>query len=495
MQRLVLVLLLIFPLVPPVHAAPDELLKDVPEEFRGAAARALSGSNGRAFKAAMENLDAEERVGCAFLLAKMPPHHRSKLTEAILTEHVKYAYKARRELAWTKALPEEVFFHYVLPIQSGDEKLEAWRKYFWDEVLPKLKQRRVKSLEQAALEVNRWCGSKVTFKGTPPEDSSPLEVLERGYGRCEEEGIFFNAVARSMGVPARIASTPYWTFKASNHAWCEVFTGDGKRPWHFLGACEPSGKLDQGWFKGDVKRAALVLSRAIGKPEGDQVLSDLGGVSVINSTKYYTLTCEMTLVVKDLAGKPAPGAQLAMYIWNEVGNEPRLYDVFRAKANGEGEFTFDLGPGDYVIQARKGGVSGFAVARSKPGKKATTEIVLGAPAAMSDKEADTGSAALKLVLGAGGKDSAIGICPFGEFPLKPTKTVQLGRRGETLSLSPGLYFVQTGRRKGDSTIHLTLQVVEVKAGKTTTLRIPGKFPKNSRNPDAGGGMYLMSYPR
>ncbi len=495
MRKIVLVLLLLVPLVSPAAAAPDELLKDVPEEFRGAAARALSGSKGRVYRAALIRLDPQERVGAAFLLAKMPPHHRDKLTEEILVEHVKYAYKARRELSWTKALPEEIFLHYVLPIQSGDEKLENWRKYFWNEVLPKLRQRRVKSLEQAALEVNRWCGSKVTFKGTPPEDSSPLEILERGYGRCEEEGIFFNAVARSMGVPARIASTPYWTFKASNHAWCEVFTGEGKRPWHFLGACEPSGKLDQGWFKGDVKRAALVLSRAIGKPEADQVLSDLGGVSVINSTKYYTSTCEMTLVVTNGDGAVVSGARIAMYIWNEVGNDPRLHDVFRSKTNADGEFTFDLGPGDYVIQAAKGGRAGIAVARSKPGKKATTEIVLGAPAAMADKVEDSGRTALKLVLGAGGKDSVVSICPLGDFPLKPKQKVKLEKRGETVPLSPGLYFVQTGRRKGDSTVHLTLQVVEIRAGKTTTLRIPGKFPKNARHPEVGGGVYVMRYPR
>jgi hypothetical protein len=353
----------------------------------------------------------------------------------------------------------------------------------------------VKSLEQAALEVNRWCGSKVTFKGTPPEDSSPLEVLKRGYGRCEEEGIFFNAVARSMGVPARIASTPYWTFKASNHAWCEVYTGEGKRPWHFLGACEPSGKLDQGWFKGDVKRAALVLSRAIGKPGADQVLSDLGGVSVINSTKYYTKTCDMTLVVRDAEGNAVPDAGIAMFIWNEVGNDPRLHDVFRSQTGADGRFTFDLGPGDYVIQAKKGDAVGFAVARSKPGKKAETEIVLGRPAAMSDQVQDSGQTALKLVLGAGAKDSVVGICLLSDFPLAPKQQVQLGKRGETVQLSPGLYFIQTGRRKGDATIHLTLQVVEITAGRTTVLKIPGKFPKSSRKPEVGGGVYVMSYPR
>jgi len=466
----------------------------LPEEWKAGLNRALSATNGPALRAAMAKMDGEEQVGASFLLAHMRPNQTAKLTEAILLEHVRYAYRARRELAWTKKLPEEVFRHYVLPILSGDEKIEAYRKIFWDEALPRLKKKRVKSLEAAALEVNRYCGSKVSFKGTPPEDSSPLEIMKRGYGRCEEEGIFFNAVARSVGVPARVASTPYWTFKASNHAWCEVYTGDGKRPWHFLGACEPSGKLDQAWFKGDVKRAALVLSRAIGKPDGDEILADLGSVSLINSTKYYTKTCRMTLVVRDAGGDTVPGAAVAMYVFNEVGNDPRLHDLFRSKVDAEGKLAFDLGPGDYVVHATSGGEGGFAVARSVIGKKATTEIVIGAPAPVSDGEKD-GATGVRLLLGPGAKDSVAVVSPLDTLPLKAAAKLKVGRSGEVVALSPGRYLVETGRRKGDAAIHMTLQVVDVTDGTTTILRIPGRFPKKARKPDAGGGMFVLLYPR
>jgi hypothetical protein len=481
--------------------ASGDVLSEIPEKYRSGVSRALGGANGAQLRACFEKLEGEERVGYAFLLATMPPHQVRKLTEPILTEHLKYAYKARAELPWAEAVPEGVFHHYVLPILSGDEKVEAWRKLFYEEVSPRLRKKGCRTLTQVAVEVNRWCGSKVSFKGTPPEDSSPLEVMKRGYGRCEEEGIFFNAVARSVGLPARVASTPYWTFKASNHAWCEVYTGAGKkkgaRPWHYLGACEPAGRLDQAWFSNDIKRAALVLSRSIGEPEGDSILARQGSGSVINTTRYYTKTCQMKLVVTDGEGKAVPEAAVAFYIFNEVGNEPYMRSVFESKADEKGEFAFDLGPGDYLVHAQGFSGTGFAVARSAPGKKAECRIVLGrpAPGIGTTGSKSGGASGLRLLLGPGAKDSVAGICSLGTFPLKPERLEKVGRAGLSVDLSPGRYVVQTSRRKGDAAVHLTLQVVEVGEGEVATVAVPGRFPKKPAKGENKTGAYLLTYPR
>jgi Transglutaminase-like superfamily len=495
-----LILLFVVSTAPPTFGA-DDILGQIPEVYRSGVSRALSGGNGRALRASFAKLEGEEREGWAFLLASMGRHNVPKLTEPILTEHVKYAYRAWRELPWAKAVEKEVFLHYVLPILSGDEKLEAWRKHFFDEVAPRLKKKGCRTPEKAALEVNKYCGSKVSFKGTPPEDSSPLETLRRGYGRCEEEGIFFNAVARSVGVPARIASTPYWTFKASNHAWCEVYTGGSgakaRRPWRYLGACEPAGKLDQAWFSGSVKRAALVLSRCIGHPESDDVLTHLGSSAVINTTKYYTKTCRMNLIVTDAEGNPAAGAAVAMYIFNEVGNEPIQRSVFQARADEKGEFAFDLGPGDYLVHAKGPDAVGFAIARSAPGKNAACRIVLGHPSpgiGVSGSKA-SGTTGLRLKPGPGGKDATAGICRLDAMPFKPARLVPVDKSGATVELPPGRYLVQTGRRKGDAAIHVTLQVVDVKAGEVVAVAVPGKFPKRPGRGENKTGAFLLTYPR
>jgi hypothetical protein len=476
------------------------VLEGVPEKYRNGVSRALSGSNGSALRATFAKLEGEEKVGYAFLLANMPPHQTAKLTEPILTEHLQFAYRARKELPWAATVPEDVFHHYVLPIFSGDEKAEAWRKRFFEEVAPRLRKKGVKTLEKAAVEVNRWCGSKVTFKGTPAEDSSPLETMARGYGRCEEEGIFFNAVARSVGVPARMASTPYWTFIFNDTATTEIYTGaKGKsgRPWHFLGACEPASRLDQAWFSSDIKRAALVLSRSIGEPEGDEILARQGSGAVINTTRYYTKVCRMTLVVTDAEGNAAPNARVAMYIFNEVGNEPYMRSVFESRADDAGKFAFDLGPGDYLVHASGTAGTGFAIARSVPGKKVTCGIRLGAPepGIGSKGSAPGGSTGIRLVLGPGAKDSMAGICPIDRFPWKPKGLQKVGKAGLSVDLPAGRYVVQTARRKGDAAVEFTLQVVEVKAGEVATAAIPGRFPKKPKKGENTTGAYLLTYPR
>jgi hypothetical protein len=183
-----------------------------------------------------------------------------------------------------------------------------------------------------------------------------------------------------------------------------------------------------------------------------------------------------------------------MYVFNEVGNDPRLHDLFRSKADGDGKLVFDLGPGDYVVHATSGGEGGFAIARSVVGKKATTEISIGAPAATSDGAKD-GESGVRLLLGPGAKDSVAVVSPLATLPFKAAAKVKVGKAGEVVALSPGRYLVETGRRKGDGQINMTLQVIDVAEGKTTILRIPGKFPKKTRKPDAGGGMFMLLYPR
>lgn len=477
-----------------------DILASVPEAWRSGVSSALSSSNGAALKASYAKLGEEEREGWAFLLAHMRPHHRSKLTEALLTEHITYAYRARRELPWTKALPKEVFHHYVLPILSGDEPMQAWRKQFFEDVAPILKKKRAKTLEKVALEVNKYCGQRVTFKPTPAEDSGPLDTLKRGYGRCEEEGIFFNAVARSVGLPARIASTPYWTFKASNHAWCEVYIGKGKktaRDWGFLGACEPGGKLNSAWFVGDAKRAALVLSRAIGTPESDSILSNRGGYSVINSTRYYTKVCDMTLRVTTKEAEPAAGAQVTMYVFNEVGNEPYLRSVFQASAGEDGQFTFELGPGDYVVHASQGGETGWSVASSKPGKKAECAITLGRPGLdATTKRTPGATTGLRLELGASAKKTKVGICRLDSFPWKPQSFVEVEKAGADVELSEGRYLVQACRRKGDGEVHVVLDAVEVVDGEMSRVVLPGaKGRKPKKGAPQGPVRHVLRYPR
>jgi hypothetical protein len=246
-----------------------------------------------------------------------------------------------------------------------------------------------------------------------------------------------------------------------------------------------------------VKRAAVVLSRAIGTPAGDEILTQRGGYAVINSTRYYTRTCRMTLRVVDAEGQPASGAAVCLYIFNEVGGKPYLRSAFEAAAGEDGTFPFDLGPGDYVVQARQGGTTGWAVASSEPGKEAACEIVLGQPApdtASTSEEAEVGGVHIRL--GPGGKDAEVAIARLDTLPWRPSRFVEVEKKGGTVELAAGTWLLQTGRRKGDGEVHVVLHAVQVEDGRVREVRLPGAKPPRRRSRDATGPVLtVLRYPR
>jgi transglutaminase-like putative cysteine protease len=77
-----------------------------------------------------------------------------------------------------------------------------------------------------AAQLNRWVhdsiSARVTF-GIP----SALDVLEKRVGDCNEHTQLYVAMARAIGLPARVAAgLAYVDGKFYYHAWPEVFLGD-----------------------------------------------------------------------------------------------------------------------------------------------------------------------------------------------------------------------------------------------------------------------------
>ena len=58
---------------------------------------------------------------------------------------------------------------------------------------------------------NRWCAEEATYRSTDGRTSSPLEVYQRGYGRCGEESTLLVTALRSVGIAARQVYVPWWS--------------------------------------------------------------------------------------------------------------------------------------------------------------------------------------------------------------------------------------------------------------------------------------------
>lgn len=269
----------------------------------------------------------------------------------LLREHLKISLEARKAFGWAREVPEDVFVRYVAWPRVSQEPLEPWRRIFLDSLRPAVES--LSSLERVAVELNRWCDERIDYKPTQRRDQGPLETWRSGFGRCEEMTIFYISAARSVGVPAREAYTPWWPFTESNHAWTEVWTPEG---WKYLGSCEFCDSLNCAWFSEPVKRAAIVLAVAPGRVEGDSVYRRGADFSLVNVTEHYRKTG--VLKVKLTQGKePASGKEVFVYVFNWGALRP----VARFVTDERGEASLEMGLGDYFISWGKSGLAKVSV--------------------------------------------------------------------------------------------------------------------------------------
>ncbi len=293
----------------------------------------------------MPGVTRKEKEALEFLFAYMPLADLAEYTGGFYLDNVKHSFMVRETLPWGRDIPEDIFRHYVLPVRVNNESLDSSRWVFYPELKPRVNGL---TLEQAALEVNRWCHEKVTYKATDGRTSSPLNTVKNAFGRCGEESVLTVAALRSVGIPARQVYVPRWAHSDDNHAWVEVWF-DGK--WHYMGACEPEPVLNRGWFTGPAKRAMLVHSRVFGNYQGDEeVITRERDYAVINSTAIYAEVTRPLVKVVDEDGKVVSNSKVEFGLYNYA----EFYPVATLKTDNKGECSLTIGRGDILLHATDG---------------------------------------------------------------------------------------------------------------------------------------------
>jgi hypothetical protein len=309
------------------------------------------GENKDAFIQAFSRLDSvEKKKAAVFLVAFMPLVDLVAIDADTLVHNIDYSFKARSEFPWGKDYPDDIFYHYVLPHRVSQEPIEDFRPYFFEKLKERLKK--VYTLADATLEVNKYADEVIDYKPTQRRDQGPFETLKSGYGRCEEMMIFYMDAARSVGIPCRQAWTPYWAHCDDNHAWTEVWVG-GK--WYFLGSCEYSPSLDSAWFTNPAKRAALVMSVPYGLPDKSTLKEELyryedkipDKYAVINSTANYAMPGELKVTATDAEGKPLVKANVYIYVFNYGALRP----IARLVTDDNGTARITIGEGRFFVSA------------------------------------------------------------------------------------------------------------------------------------------------
>ncbi len=209
----------------------------------------------------------------------------------------------------------EFFLSYIAKQTVSDEALTPYRQAMLNDGLQEVLDSYPNPLDRFRATA-LWCVSRLQFQQTSGRDQSPLDITQRSLiGRCEEMQILFVAAARTVGLPSRPASTPWWAHMDNNHAWAEVWL-DGA--WHYTGDMDAAWFPDQTWFSGMIDKTVMILADGSLAAENDEILSTGTYDTLINSTRNYAKdrTRKLKLKVKKPNGKPAAGATVIPMVFN-----------------------------------------------------------------------------------------------------------------------------------------------------------------------------------
>lgn len=286
----------------------------------------------------LSSFPEEEARLLQHLYAGLDCHDLPSVTPEQMISYVHASQKALLEIPYAAQVPENLFYDYVLPPRVNNEWLDGSREWLLKQLLPRVRD---KDILSAALEVNYWCCEQASYLPTDDRTIAPFGMCRRGSGRCGEESTLLTAALRAVGIPARQCYAPYWAHCDDNHAWVEFWAEDG---WHFMGACEPEQKADEGWFLSAASKALLIRSRV-----PDPSLPE--GYRTVNSTALYGATGVLTVLVT-AQGQPVPKAQVRF----QLINYSRIQTLHICITNSDGLASMELGLGSLIVSTCLNGV-------------------------------------------------------------------------------------------------------------------------------------------
>lgn len=269
------------------------------------------------------------------------------------------------------AYDPEFFLSYVACQSVADERIQPYRKALLEDGLAELKKSSKDKLE-LYREVCKWCLERLVFQPTSGRDQSPLDIAQKSWlGRCEEMQILFVAAARTVGLPARPASTPWWAHTDNNHAWAEVWLEDA---WHYTGDMDAAYYPDQTWFSGMIDKTVLILASGSLPSDSDEILSTGTYSCTINSTRNYAKerSRRLSIHVLDEAGNPIADAALGFMVYNWGALRPLTY----VQTDQDGFFRITVGRGAFYLSAIKDDKSALACVPSSEEESISLTLVL-----------------------------------------------------------------------------------------------------------------------
>lgn len=167
---------------------------------------------------------------------RLCPDHLLMDRDTILC-HIRLAKEARAKFPWCAELTNEDFLRYTAVYRGSYEKLENWRKLFWeDPELQDIANEAKNAYQKAASPEDKTTvlknliyifnsgylakKAKYTPRGMP--DQSPLELFKNQTGRCTDLTNALLAICRTYGLACTGARSIWWGKQQDNHYWAAI---------------------------------------------------------------------------------------------------------------------------------------------------------------------------------------------------------------------------------------------------------------------------------
>ena len=116
------------------------------------------------------------------------------------------------------------FCKYILPYRVANEPLT----YYWKEDCRRwLDVVLSENIEETAEAVNNYIRIGIIPANIKADMKSYTELVESGYGKCEDRAVMLAMALRSLGIPAAYEFVPFWGSNNNGHAFVSVINPDG----------------------------------------------------------------------------------------------------------------------------------------------------------------------------------------------------------------------------------------------------------------------------
>lgn len=324
-------------------------------------------------------LTEHDDVIMAYLLAYEPDANLISAEPQAVESNYLEIVKLLQDKGTTHA--PEFFLSYVADQTVSDERIEAYRVALLEDGLRDLLEGIPDEMELYRA-VSQWCAARLKFQQTSGRDQSPLDITQKSIlGRCEEMQILFVAAARTVGLPTRAASTPWWAHQDNNHAWAEVWL---EGAWHYTGDMDAAYYPDQTWFSGMIDKTVLILADGSLPSADDEVLAQGRYEAVINSIRNYAGERSRRIKLQTVDGQGNPLAETAVGIM--VYNWNMLRPLTFISTGKDGRYEFSAGRGAFYLAAAQQGRQALVLVPSGEEAEIDVRLVL-TESALPDQDA------------------------------------------------------------------------------------------------------------